>query len=1298
MNRCWFLVFFLLLLGGMLFCTGQGSAGDDRFVATVRVGGYRNPPKIFLDEEQRVRGFFPDILEIVARERGWRTEYVWGTWEECLERLGSGQIDVMVDVAQSEEREKAFDFSRETVLINWGVVYTRQDASLQDLFDLEGRTVAVMESSIHSRGRGSIRDLVATFGVSCEFLDLESYSVVFEAVQSGKADAGVVNRLYGILNSHGTGLAPTSIVFNARHLKFAFPKGSPNGQALRAAIDQSLARMKKDPASPFHKIIQSYLAGLGVVPMPGREFNGREHGEDASAESNAIDLTPREKAWIKDHPALKVGFDPEFAPFEFLSGDGHYQGAAAEYLSLLEGRTGIRFVPVAYPTWKEALEQFDEGRIDILSCLGVTGERKEKMIFSIPYLYFPRVVVTRKEQAVSGIQDLAGLRVAVQERSSHLGFLRENTDIEPVVFPSFIQAMQALSAGRADAVLGNLAVASHTMATQSLSNLKIAAQVSDTPLPLAMGIPKNMPVLKQIVDRGLASIAPREHDRIRKRWFPVDIEMQRPLLQSLLSQEDKAWLSRHQVIRVFIDPNMAPVAFRDARGEFKGIAVDYLDLLETHLGIRFEPQNVPTMSQGLDLAEKGELDLVSAVMAPEGRDTPLDYTRPFVEIPVVVFTGSDTTYIGDLSELRGQKVGVVRGHAYADAMEKDFPMLTPVPVDTIEEGLRMLKRDKLDAFAGAILTTGYYVGKLQDTSLKVAGETPYSERLSMAASPEMAPLKKMIDRFFDLLPEAEKNRIYREWISIQYKKGVDMSLLFKALLPLMMLLALFGYWVNRLVLEIRRRKQTEEALTVARAEAEKANQAKSIFLANMSHEIRTPMNAILGYSQLLARDDNFTKDQRESLRIINRSGEHLLGLINDILEISKIEAGRHTLDLEDFDLYRLLDDLEAMFRVRTREKGLDFSIDKAGALLQWVRADQGKIRQILINLLGNAVKFAEEGHVRLEVRSEETGETGEAQGTIRLSFVLEDTGPGVPEELRDRIFGSFEQAQGVRGGTGLGLAISRRYARLMAGDIQAGPRRQGHGAVFTFTCEASPGSAREEEDRTPSGRVVGIRDNVPVRALIADDRDTNRDLLRRMLEQAGFLVRTADDGAQAVRIFSDWRPRVVLMDLVMPRLDGWEAIRKIREKAGPDRAAIIAVSASVLQEEEANVLAAGADGFLGKPFQEEDLFALLENHAGIQFDREVEVSEDAARETADGKPGSSPDPGDPVRKLPPDLTRAMARALELGQIQVIQEIIETIVRDHDPVLGRSLHTMADNFDFVSLGKIFQTEEEEAEKR
>ena len=1295
MNRCWFLRVFLLLLGGMLFCAGQGSADDDRFVVTVRVGGYQNPPKIFMDEEQRVRGFFPDILEIVARQRGWRTEYVWGTWEQCLERLKSGQIDIMVDVAHSEEREQAFDFSRETVLINWGVVYTRQDSPVQDLFDLEGKTVALMERSIHSRGKGSIRDLAATFGVSCEFLDLESYPAVFEAVQSGKAGAGVVNRLFGILDSPGTGLVPTSIVFNARHLKFAFPKGSPTGQALRAAIDQSLARMKKDPASPFHKIIQSYLAGLGSAPMPGREYFCREPGEDASLESRAIDLTPRETAWIKDHPVLKVGFDPEFAPFEFLSGDGHYQGAAAEYLNLLEGRTGIRFVPVACPTWKEALEQFDAGRIDLLPCLGITGERKEKMLFSIPYLYFPRVVVTRKGQAVSGIQDLAGLRVAVQERSSHLGFLRENTEIEPVVFPSFGQAMQALSAGRVDAVLGNLAVASHTMATQALSNLKIAAQVSDTPLPLAMGMAKTMPVLKQIVDRGLASITPQEHDRIRKRWFPVDIEMEGPLLQSLLSPEDKAWLSGHQKIRVFIDPNQAPVAFKDARGEFKGIVVDYLDLLENHLGIRFEPQDFPTMSQGLDLAEKGDLDLVSAVMAPEGHDTVLHYTRPFIEIPVVVFTGSNMNYIGDLSELRGQKVGVVRGHAYAGAMEKDFPMLSPVHVDTIEEGLRMLEQEKLDAFAGAILTTSYYVGKRKHTSLKVAGETPYSERLSMAASPEMAPLKKMIDRFFDLLPEAEKNRIYREWISIQYQSGMDMSLLFKALLPLMMLLALFGYWVNRLVLEIGRRKRTEEALTLARAEAEKANQAKSIFLANMSHEIRTPMNAILGYSQLLARDDNFTRDQRESLRIINRSGEHLLGLINDILEISKIEAGRHTLDLEDFDLHRLLDDLEAMFRVRTREKGLDFSIDKAGTLLQWVRADQGKIRQVLINLLGNAVKFTEEGHVRLDAFSEETGDD---QGAVRLKFVIEDTGPGIPEELRDRIFGSFEQAQGVRGGTGLGLAISRRYARLMAGDIQAGPRRQSHGAVFAFTCEASPGSAREEEDRTPSGRVVGIRDNVPVRALIADDRDTNRDLLRRMLEQAGFLVRTAEDGAQAVRIFSDWRPRVVLMDLVMPNLDGWEAIRQIREMAGPDRATIIAVSASVLQEEEANVLAAGADGFLGKPFQEEDLFALLENHADIRFDREAEAPEEAAPEATDRKPGTSADPRDPVQKLPPDLTQAMVRALELGQIQVIQEIIETIARDHDPILGRSLHTMADNFDFVSLGKIFQTEEEEAEKR
>ena len=396
-------------------------------------------------------------------------------------------------------------------------------------------------------------------------------------------------------------------------------------------------------------------------------------------------------------------------------------------------------------------------------------------------------------------------------------------------------------------------------------------------------------------------------------------------------------------------------------------------------------------------------------------------------------------------------------------------------------------------------------------------------------------------------------------------------------------------------LEATVRERTVE-LRESEQRALAASRAKSAFLANMSHELRTPLNGVLGFAQLLARRKNRDAEDREGLDIIMKSGEHLLGLINDVLSLSKIEAGRVTLQSEAFDIETLVRDVENVLRVRAEEKNLrlDCAFEQ---LPRAVVGDAGKLRQILLNLTGNAVKFTQAGSVTLRV----TWSNGRAR------FEVADTGPGIASEELPRLFEPFVQTESghrTKEGTGLGLALSRDLARLMDGDITVSST-PGRGSTFVVDValpEASHEALVIEKDRRRVLSLAAGQD--PVRVLVVDDTPLNRTVLTRLLAAVGFEVRGASNGEEALAAWESWEPHFIWMDKRMQGLDGLEVTRRIRAREqaeGRRRVPIIALSASALEHERADILAAGCDDFVAKPFRESTIFNKLREHLGVEY-------------------------------------------------------------------------------------------------
>lgn len=496
--------------------------------------------------------------------------------------------------------------------------------------------------------------------------------------------------------------------------------------------------------------------------------------------------------------------------------------------------------------------------------------------------------------------------------------------------------------------------------------------------------------------------------------------------------------------------------------------------------------------------------------------------------------------------------------------------------------------------------------------------------------------------------------------------------------------------VAAIVRDVTDVKQFERALEEARDRAEAANRSKSAFLASMSHELRTPLNAILGFSQLMSRDRGLTRDQQDNLGIINRSGEHLLALINDVLEMSKIEAGRTTLHETSFGLHQLLSDMEDMFRLRATGKNLTILFERDDNVPEYVYSDEGKLRQILINLISNAIKFTEKGGVTVRVVYQPDGDSRNgAARSPRLCFEVQDTGMGIGQQEMNGLFEAFVQTfsgRTVQEGTGLGLPISREFVRMMNGELTVASE-VGVGSTFTFTVSATETDESAVALRRVERRVIGLEQGQPeYRILIVEDRLENRRLLSRLLRPLGFDVREAENGAEALDMWEAFSPHLIWMDMRMPVMDGYEATQRIRATTKGQAATIIAITASAFDEDRTMILSAGCDDFVRKPFRASEVYDKMHKHLGVRFvyDEPVDEANGSSRSTRDDTISVHN-----LQAIPGNLREQLEQATLEADFEGIFTIIESI-RAHDMDIADTLSGMANGFRYDEISNLLQS--------
>ena len=784
---------------------------------------------------------------------------------------------------------------------------------------------------------------------------------------------------------------------------------------------------------------------LVLLLLVGAVFTLNVSAEEVSP---SIRLTESEHAWLKEHPNIRVGVMNAWPPFDFVDKNGTAKGIGVDYISALNQRLNGVLQVVPGP-WKQIYEDVENRRLDALLDITPKPSREPFFNFTSPYLDVPHVIVATKDTSyIRSEDDLKGMTLALEKGFGNVLYFQEKyPEVQIKQYQNTSAALDAVVRGEADAYAGNRAVATYLMEQEVMVNLMVHGRMKKSGSILAIGTRKDWPILRDILQKAMDTITNGEKQSILRKW--VAIGGKEPIKELRLSAEEKAWLVEHKMIRLGVDAAWPPVEWIDEVGNHHGMTSEYFAFIDGMLAIESTPAQGMSWLEILKGAEQGEVDVIPALVPSEERKEYLNFTSPYLNFPIVIFTRDDAPLISKLRDLNGKRVAVEEGYLSYEYLLRDHPRIKLTTFKTTEEILQALSLGQIDAYVGNLTVAAYLIQKTGLTNIKVAAPTPYSFDLSIGVRKDWPELVPLLERALAKIDEEQRNTIRQKWLSLHYEKGVDYTLIKQVIAVAMVLIFAIVFWMGF----IQRQKRM---LAVAKAKTESLNQElveandklkemdkmKSMFIASISHELRTPLNSIIGFSGMMQSGTFGELNEKYSDYVsrINNSGNHLLGLITDIIDISKIEAGRVDIMLADFELEQIVAEAVEALGQQIERKGLSLQVDVPQGVM--MHTDKRRLYQCLLNMLSNAMKYTEHGGIVL---------TAEEQDDEVL-LKIHDTGIGISEVDLPRLFEAFERMEShlrvKAGGTGLGLYLTKKIAtELLQGEVGV-ESKMGEGSTF----------------------------------------------------------------------------------------------------------------------------------------------------------------------------------------------------------------------------------------------------------
>ncbi len=685
--------------------------------------------------------------------------------------------------------------------------------------------------------------------------------------------------------------------------------------------------------------------------------------------------------------------------------------------------------------------------------------------------------------------------------------------------------------------------------------------------------------------------------------------------KNTFTNEEINWIKNNPKISIAGDPYWPPYSFYDEKGNYIGIIPDLVNEIFKDSGINLEYVKTDKWSDTIDSLKNKKIDIIDAISYSVSRNVFLDFSDKYIGAEIVLIASNkEKNYVSAFDNISNKRIGSVKGYSIIEQIKNDYPKISDiVEYNSPLEGLKGLLNSQIDYMILDIPTFEFYSKKFSLSNLKIVGPAGYNYSYGFGIQKDNLQLLSIVNKLLDNLSLERKNEIYSKWIKIDYKEKIDYSLIWKIIAFAILFLAGTLFWNRKLKHQIEEKEKIQKELEDERtyikslnAELIKSNEIaksaakhKTEFLANMSHEIRTPMNSIIGFAEILDKEIQ-NPVHKEYLSSIKKGGNALLAIINDILDLSKIEAGKLNIKKETINPSKMFLEIESIFHGKIISKNISFIVEIDKNIPKYIILDGIRTRQILFNLIGNAIKFTQIGYIKLKV---ENIYKDNIKNKVDLLFSIEDTGIGIDEKNLKSIFNAFEQ-QGDQdiakyGGTGLGLAICTKLVHMMNGEIKVQSKKN-VGSTFTVILKDIDISSIQEEivsQKLLSSNIIFKKSKI----LVVDDVEENRKLMEASLKDFDLELTMAENGKEAIDKLKNLNVDLILMDLRMPIMDGYEAAGIIKADDKLKQIPLIALTASVMGEALEKVSQYGFDGYLRKPVIIEELIEELSKYLEYHF-------------------------------------------------------------------------------------------------